>query len=241
MREYRTATGRRQVFYEPAEIDNIMSDELTKAGLMPDASVEDVAVDVERFVEGHLGVALDQHADLEDDVLGITRFVPGAAPRIEINRSLTGSALDSDDTTPGMIGRWRATVAHEAGHVLLHRNLFELDDMQRQLFAADGACQSSKLMRCLKRDVAYAGGGDPLEIQANMAIGALLMPRSTAQEVVVAEMGRHRLGRQPVQAGSLNHERLVSAVARRFTVSKAVARIRMERLRCVAKKDQPLL
>ena len=114
MREYRTAAGRHQIFYDPIEIDNIMSGELTKAGLMPVASVKDVAVDVERFVEGYLGVVLDQHADMEDDVLGITHFVPGAAPRIEINRSLTGSALDSDDATAGMVGRWRATVAHEA-------------------------------------------------------------------------------------------------------------------------------
>lgn len=243
MKEYRSPGGERKIWYEKTEIDDIMVDTLEKAGLLPDASSDDLTVDVESLVEQHLGLSFDQHAELDDDVLGITHFVPGEKPRIEINRNLTGAALDNEDAVLGMIGRWRATVAHEVGHVLLHRSLYEIDAMQRGLFSSRSPEHevSEGLMRCLKRDVNYHGGSDWREVQANMAIGALLMPKPLVARVVAAEMGKIGIGKQAVDPAPLNIERLVSILAQRFTVSKQAAHIRIESTGLIDQHGQALL
>ena len=103
------------------EIEQMMESELRKARLFP--TLEEPVVKLEPFVERHLKASLDQYADLDSSVLGVTEFFEGKPPRISLNRQLTGSALDEDETPPGVLGRWRATLAHEAGHVLLHRSL----------------------------------------------------------------------------------------------------------------------
>ena len=245
MNEY-VFSGERRLWYEPDEIEYIMIDELEKAGLLPDVSSDDVTVDVERLVEQHLGLPFDQHAELGDNILGVTHFFLGQKPRIEINRNLTGTALDDEDATPGTIGRWRATVAHEIGHVLLHRSLYEIDDMQQGLFSSQKQRQESSpvLMRCLKRNVSYRsdkGGSDWREVQANMAIGALLMPKTVVLSVVQVEMDRMGTSGHLVASDSANVEQLVSTLARRFTVSKQAARIRIEGLGLVVKQGQPHL
>ena len=157
MKEYRGPSGDRRIWYEPDEIDEIMVDELHRAGLLPDTEQDDLSVDIEGFIETHLGLPFDLSAELEADVLGVTDFVKGNKPKISINRDLTRSALDEEDATPGLIGRWRATVAHEASHVLLHRLLFETDDMQRGLFSSgESGMPPQQLLRCLKRDVGFS-------------------------------------------------------------------------------------
>jgi len=238
MKEYKSG-GERKLWYEDSEIDQIMVDELHKAGLLPNPDSEDVTIDLERLVERHLRFPFDQHAVLATDVLGVTHFAPGKPPRIEINRDLTG-AFDADDATTGIKGRWRATVAHEVGHGLLHRILYELDDMQRGLFAASPRGQAgaaSQLMRCLKRDAGYTGGRDWREVQANKAIGSLLMPRPVLLKVVKQE--RDRTGLPPLlEPDSVEFNDLVAAVARRFTVSRQAARIRLGSLGCVSPQGQ---
>ena len=137
MKEYRSAGGQRKLWYERHEIERIMQDELVRAELMPDPGEDDVTVDLESLVEDHLKLQLDQHAPLDADVLGMTEFRTRRPPKISINADLTG-AFDEGES-PGIEGRWRATVAHEVAHVLLHRMLFELDDLQRGLFSASEA------------------------------------------------------------------------------------------------------
>ena len=123
MKKYRASDGTERLWFNPGEIDQLVHMELTRASLYPSAATP--VVDIERLIERHLRASLDQYADLEPGVLGLTEFLVGRPPKISINRSLTGSALDEDETQSGVFGRWRATLAHEAAHVLLHRELFE--------------------------------------------------------------------------------------------------------------------
>ena len=76
-------------------------------------SVDLPAVNVEAFVEQHLGAQFDQYAALPSDVLGQTDFRVGSPPLIMVNADLTGSAIDDDESPLGLKGRWRATIAHE--------------------------------------------------------------------------------------------------------------------------------
>ncbi len=123
-RWYRGPSGDDRLWLDRADNELMMEDELRKAGLLPSTSTP--TVDLEALVERHLRVTLDQHAELPSDVLGLTEFNLGKSPHVAINRDLTGSAIDDDGAAPGLVGRWRATLAHEATHVLIHRALFEL-------------------------------------------------------------------------------------------------------------------
>ena len=176
MRTYRGPQGDERVWFDPGEIEQIMEDELLSAGLLP--TDHDPVVDVEAFIEGRLKSSLDQYADLDPEVLGLTEFRIGVAPLVRINKDLTGSAMDGDWCPPGVRGRWRATLAHEASHVVLHRMLFELNPEQGSLFP-DGEATGPTLLRCLKREVTYRTiGRDWREVQANRGMAALLMPKT---------------------------------------------------------------
>src|SRR5438105_11370158 len=99
MKSYRGPDGSERVWFEEGEIDQTMEAELRKAGLLPTADAP--AVDIEKFIERHLRVALDQYAELDASTLGETEFFVGRPPKISINKVLTGSALDEDETPPG--------------------------------------------------------------------------------------------------------------------------------------------
>ncbi len=176
MRWYKGPDGSDRLWISADEIEYSMEDELRNAGLFP--SLKHPVVDVERFLERHLGVVLDQHADLDPEVLGMTEFSPQEKPRVSINRDLT-DLLDDMTSLLGDVGRFRATLAHEGAHVILHRILFELDQSQGTLFAhpASETTEKPRLMRCLKRDFGVTGRGDWREVQANRGMAALLMPR----------------------------------------------------------------
>ena len=127
MKEYRSPTGERRLWFDQEEIEWVMEDQLTNAGLLP--SVSDPTVDLEELLEGHLRVKLDLHARLDVDVLGMTQFRSGKRPLVSINKDLTSRA-DTGEPPGGLLGRWRATLAHEAAHVVLHRVLFDVPPEQ---------------------------------------------------------------------------------------------------------------
>ena len=189
MREYQSADGERKLWFDPGEIEGIMEDELHKAGMSPrpDAPI----VDVEGFIEFYLGATLDQHADLDTDVLGETRFIKGRSPSVYINKDLTEQA-EAEVPPSGFIGRWRATLAHEAAHVVLHRSFYELPSAQGS-FWNDNGQESPPLLRCLHRDiVANRVSRDWREVQANRGMAGLLMPEKSFMELIRKTLGAGR-------------------------------------------------
>lgn len=225
MKSYRSADGEQRLWFEDREIEQVVEDELRRADLMP--TLLNPVTDLERLVESHLRSPLDQYRDLPADVLGITEFRRGKPPTIAINKNLTGSALDEDESPPGVLGRWRATLAHEATHVILHRILFEFDENQGELFTAPSS-NDPHLMRCLKRDVGYGvRGGDWREVQANKGMAAILMPAKLFKKVVRAELAD--IG---MSAGGLTPKHpattvLVKRLATKLAVSRQAASIRL--------------
>jgi IrrE N-terminal-like domain len=226
MRTYRGPEGDERIWFESAEIELIMEDELRKAGLM--STVDDSVVDVEAFLEIHLKVTLDQYADLDPDVLGLTEFRPAKRPNVRINKDLTASAMDSEWCPPGIEGRWRATLAHESSHVVLHRLLFEGDPAQMELFDMPNR-SGSMLFRCLKRDVAYRGRAtDWREVQANRGMAALLMPKS-----LFVKVARHEV----VDTRPAELEAATRRLATRFAVSREAADIRLQTFGFVSDRE----
>jgi hypothetical protein len=216
-----------------------MEDALSRAGLSP--TEDSPTVDIERFIQS-LGVRMDQYADLDSSVLGLTEFHANQPPRILINRDLTG-AIDEDSTPPGILGRWRATMAHEASHVVMHRILFEVNQDQQGLFPTEPEGESHQLMRCLKKAVLFRGGGtsDWREVQANMGMAALLMPQRLFQELANVVINQLHLSAAGLSAGSTAAAAVSAELAIRFSVSKQAAGIRLEALGVVAPAKQPWL
>lgn len=228
MRWYRGPEGDQRLWFEAEEIESIVDDELTRAGLYP--TVDQPVVELERFVEQHLRAQLDQYAPLDTDVLGLTEFVSGNAPRVRINQDLTGAALDEEDAPSGLLGRWRATLAHEGSHVVLHRVLFEVDPEQGRLFGDEAVATAAHgLMRCLKRDVGHTvRSSDWREVQANRGMAALLMPRKMFKRV--ARDAMDTLGITTPAAGSPDASVLARELAERLHVSRQAAKIRLATL-----------
>ena len=235
MRSYRGPSGDERIWFDPLEIEQMMTSELRKAGLTP--TEEAPVVDLEAFIERHLKAKLNQYADLEPNVLGVTHFFEGKPPTISINKDLTGSALDEDESPPGRLGRWRATLAHEAGHVLLHRSLFEFAVGNLSLFGSSpGGDAGHQLHRCLKRDATYASSGDWREIQANQAMAALLMPRAFFVRLARVQVAQTFPGRDAIPFGG--EDMVAAKLAPVLAVSRQAARIRLTTVGLVAAQGQ---
>jgi hypothetical protein len=138
---------------------------LKRQSLLPSSPAP---IRIERFVEKEFKTAL-RYEDLGPDNLGCTIFnSSGAVEAILVSRS-----LEEQNTTQAR-RRVRSTVAHEAGHGLLHGSLFidgnfpDLGENQRRIL-----CRSQDILCDTRRS--YRGRW--WEFQANQAIGSLLLPR----------------------------------------------------------------
>lgn len=210
MRTIAEADGSARLWYDADEIEQITMEALRDADLW--SSDDGRAVDVEQLLEVHLGAAVDYGAPLEPAVLGYTSF---AQPiRVAINRALTDAA-QRPGAGHAAVGRWRATLAHESAHILLHARLFKAHP------AATGDSQ-----RCLRTEVGARLASDWREVQANIGMGSLLLPRPGVIDAVRGMLVSER-AIPPVPVASQASSRLIGALTRRFAVSRQVAGIRL--------------
>jgi hypothetical protein len=207
-----------QVYFDDlGEIDEICLEALKSQSLLPS---KPAPIRIERFVEKQFRTPL-RYEDLGPDNLGCTIFnSSGAVEAILVSRS-----LEEQNTTPAR-RRVRSTVAHEAGHGLLHGPLFIGDNFpdhgknQRRIL-----CRSEDILVETQRS--YRGRW--WEFQANQAIGSLLLPRLLVNAfldqsgIEVGSSGSRSL--TPAQRESLAKKAAVT-----FDVNPIVARIRLDSL-----------
>jgi len=207
-----------QLYFEDlGEIDEICLEALKSQSLLPSTPAP---IRIERFVEKQFRTAL-RYEDLGPDNLGCTIFnSSGAVEAILVSRS-----LEEQNTTPAR-RRVRSTVAHEAGHGLLHGPLFIGDNFsdrgenQRRIL-----CRSEDIL--VETQQSYRGRW--WEFQANQAIGSLLLPRLLVnafldQSGIEVDSSETRI-LTPAQRESLAKKAAVI-----FDVNPIVARIRLDSL-----------
>lgn len=102
--------------------------------------------------------------------------------------------------------RQRFTVAHELGHIVLHRSYLET------------AVLVDKSKNFIARDPTSAKGIDPLEIQANAFASELLLPAKLVRQVLSES------------AGDLHDDDYLIRIAQRFRVSLTAFQIRLEQI-----------
>ena len=177
MKTIRTRSGSftERPHFKLREIEEVCTSELQKAGLYPSAPE---AIRIDRFIEKRFNVT-PRYEALPDGVLGFTRFGKGIVTEIVVSR-----ALDEGGTKVAE-RRLRSTLAHEAGHGLLHAYLFALGEKPKSLFD-----DHDHTPRILCREVTDGAASKPRynghwsEYQANRAIGGLLMPRTLVERAL---------------------------------------------------------
>lgn len=219
----RTGRFRKRPFWKEQELDHECESIVTAFLLRRHGNVEypirtdDLTVLIEEEVE-----SLDQYADLSEhgpDVEGVTIFMPGRKPRVEI-----AAFLSEDERREN---RLRTTLTHEFGHVHFHGPLFREHQDQVDLFASASA--EPDVVRCKRDTMIEAPQADWMEWQAGYVCGALLMPLSAVRRTLG---GIHdRLGSsEAVHADSQAGEELIRAVVQSFQVSAQAAQVRLQRL-----------
>jgi hypothetical protein len=226
----RSSSHQQRPFYSIGEIDNMCTRELQDVGLYPK---EPGPIRIDRYIEKRFRV-VPSYEDLGPGVLGLTKFGKSGVIEIVIARTLSEA-----NTTVGE-RRVRTTFAHEAGHGLLHGHMF----------GATGQCGlfpegNSNSPRVLCRDSgeqlgSKTNGGQWWEIQANLAIGGFLLPKTLV---------RKALGGLLTNSGTFGPELLdhnsrasaTSLLSEVFDVNPVVARIRLDALYPINSSQQGTL
>jgi len=209
-------------YYTQEEIERICTTALRKSDLYP-ASPSPIRI--ERFIEKHFNLS-PVYDDLPEGVLGFTRFGSKGVEEIIISKTL------AEEGSKVAERRLNSTLAHEAGHGLLHAHLFVVESLNTPLF---GEVESGKRIKVLCREEIVGKqaekkyDGKWWEYQANKVIGSLLLPKS-----LVLENLRSLLTKQ----GSLEQLSLLPSkredaakiLASTFEVNPVVARIRLNEL-----------
>lgn len=204
-----TPTGGVDVFYKDCELETMAIEELRKVDLLPSSPQP---IRIERFIQKRIKIDPDYKA-LNEGILGVTHFGKNGPQAMEISSELCG-----DD--PVTRRRLNSTLAHEAGHCLLHGHMFALTNLND---ANDGSALSRRSFLC--RETWNSGGMyNRWEYQANRMIGALLMPKPL---VLVS------LRSLDIEKASSDNELTQSTaemLVETFDVNKAVALIRLDQL-----------
>lgn len=233
MRTYRTAVGpfAERPHFSIGDVERICEEALAKEDLLP-ATPEPIRI--ERFLEKHFKVTPD-YEDLGVGVLGFSTFNKDGISAIYVSRSL------SEDGTQAAERRTRTTFAHEAGHGLLHSHLFAFQEGEMLLFAGDPDVKPTKIL-CRDDESSHRSGrysGKWWEYQANLAMGALLLPHpviDTALAPFLIEQGR--LGFRTLDPNQ--RKAAILAVAEIFDVNPIAAQIRLDSIFQTSSK-QPCL
>ena len=223
MRKVQTPSGPfafRLYFEDLGEIDKICLEALTSQSLLPS---EPAPIRIERFVEKQFKAPL-RYEDLGPEHLGCTIFNSSGA----VEAILVSRLLEEQNTIPAR-RRVRSTIAHEAGHGLLHGSLF----IEGNSALNDALGEKQRLILCRSEDIlvdaqgSYAGRW--WEFQANQAIGSLLLP-SLLMNAFLNQSGiKHSsLGRSILTPAQ--REALVKKAAVIFDVNPIVVRIRLDSL-----------
>lgn len=211
-------------FIPEDELEATIETLLRSCGLYP--TVASPVVDLDCLIEQHLKADIDHYySDLADAELGVTHFRPGCRPKVLINRLVT-EAADSSSARYGIFGRWRFTIAHEAAHIVFHRDEIESAFLQLSLFGE----QLFHFDPFYGEDNPFSAQASPREWQANRGASAILMPRSLFRQIAEPQVRSIDISPGENLLTSQAFDRLLTELAICFHVSRQAARIRFETL-----------
>jgi hypothetical protein len=163
----------------------------------------------------------DDISHLGAGVEGVTFFSVGVRPTVQISPELSQATNQN---------RYKSTLAHELGHVVLHDPMF-------QLRRADGLFGSLQQAFSVSfRDGAVSDSqADLYESQAWHFCRCLLMPPSEVFQLVTKALGDEL---SEIWRESELGQQIISSSARTFGVSEALARIHLTKIGAIT-ADRP--
>ena len=217
MRKYPAMSGpfEKALYFEQEEIEDVCETALKSVGLYPD---NPSPIRIERFLEKKFGLS-PEYADLPEGVLGLTKFGLGGPEKVILSVSLSAPEDRISDR------RIATTIAHEAGHILFHAELFQ------NYFKKYSEEENAVLCRDLpetSEKTSYSGRW--WEHQANKAIGALLIPFGLLEKTVAPFLEARKKGKSNPEMPWLGPKQREAAILRLsefFDVNPVVARIRL--------------
>ncbi len=207
----------RRVWYEDAELEAIAEDAVAAAG--PQGFIPGRGVDVDLILEQRCA-EVDYGAQLPTTMLGRTNFMFNGTISVELDRALV---TDSESSRVAR-RRLRATVAHETSHVLLHARLYEFGT--GNLFVE----AEPEVPRVLCREPDPRRGGPWWEQQANIVMGALLIPKNWLKGQLLAILTRRGLSDLNAAAQMGVMKGVLDDVADEFDTSFPLALFRLQGL-----------
>ena len=157
-------------------------------------------------------------------------------PEIEFNDAIGALSLEDEAIYVDLENnfsktRERFTIAHEVGHYELHRNLLGKNRTQQELFTQPS---SRNVVICRE-----GNSGRPEEWQANKFAAALLMPKPILTDYVKKiRKARGLSDFEPFPDFQTSGQPDITAfTSMRFCVSNEAARIRLENLGIIEKKE----
>ena len=206
-------------YFPGDEIHGICLHALEEVNLLPR---HPEPIRIERFIEKKFNV-VPKYEHLLDGVLGYSEFSRGRIAKVVVNRSLDGEETSVAER------RLRTTLAHEAGHCLLHAYLFDGDPATQPLLG-DWTIPVRPRVLCRSVGTNASGRyrGNWSEYQANQAIGGLLLPKRLVELAVGPLIETTLMGLQ-----LFDHSRAESAarrLAETFNVNPVVARLRLNEM-----------
>ncbi len=208
-------------YFKKGEIESICLDELKKLDLLPS---EPAPIRIDRFIEKKFGITHD-YQDMPDGILGYTRFGRNGVEEIHIARSLDEEGTNSSSR------RVRTTLAHEAGHGLLHAYLFALGKGNKKLFDDTQTDEPKILCRDIvgSQEGTTKYSGQWWEYQANKAMVGLLLPKVLVQKLMNQFLGTTGLFGVEVLSPEQRSE-AIKKISDTFDVNPIVAKFYLQEM-----------
>ena len=217
-----------RLYFERSEVEHIAIQALRSVDLLPTSPGP---IRIDRFFEKCFGL-YPAYEDMPAGLLGYTEFGSQGPQEVVVSRSLAES-----DTRPAA-RLVKSTLAHEGGHILLHSHLYALQSRRRSSSAIEKQFDvtDSKIL-CREGSVSHTGeegssrryDGRWWEYQANLMIGALLLPAPLVEQALQPMCPqKSSLGLQDLPQDQ--REEAADLLSNTFDVNPIVARIRVEEI-----------
>lgn len=214
------------IYFEDQEIESAAFEQLQKASMIPNES--NPCVDIDALLKANFGIDPD-FEDLDDGVLGKSEFYRDGSIRVIIATSL---GEDCNGTKENL---YRTTMAHEIGHVVLHRILFLEDTLK--LEGVEGLKNSVYPVLCRSDSSGQTireYSGEWWEWQANRFMSAILMSKH-----VITKKCNELWQQNPNFNTKQIKDLLIDFMSKNMKVSKQACEIRLSQLNvCQSNENQ---
>lgn len=232
--------------WSKAQLDIMAIDILKKYDLS--ILTEGKATDIESFIESYLELDIDyKNLSQDDNILGLTTFDDGEVliysddkEQVESLKVRSGNIIiDNSLLEPDIPeGRLRFTLAHEAAHWILHKEIFK-DKAYRREFARSEDVAVRDINRedgslTIKSNIKTPQ--EWIEWQADYFAGSILMPEKIFKyefyRILTKDLGLFKpyLFLDNQQCNKENYDYTILNLSNRFKVSKLATRVRLYKL-----------